>query len=139
MAFGAQPVFASAEAEAAGVDPKAYRKQLRGLGIGGYKVGDYIPNCFVDVPVRPGAARVVRMADYKSTVESTLLKLNPPAWDSTKRFTSAQFALQAVQGASQFIFQAAPAFAAARAPRLRETQSRRQKDVAALNRFLFEK
>jgi hypothetical protein len=140
VAFGAKPIFASAADEAAGVDPVAYRKQMRGLGIGGYKVGDYIPDSFVDVPLRSSATRVVSMTDYKSAMVSALLKLKPPAWDSTKEFTSAQFALEAVQGASQFIFQATPTFeAAARAPRRRETHSRRQKDVAALNQFLFEK
>jgi hypothetical protein len=137
VVFGAEPVYASANAEALGADPVSYKKHLRGLGVGGYKVGEFIPDCVVEVPLRDTTSRVVRMSDYKKTIEDKLLGLTPPAWDSARPFTSAQFTLQAVQGASQFIFQTTGALNAASAPRRRAVEARRETDLATLNRFLF--
>lgn len=138
VTFGAEPVYASAAAETSGSDPVQYRKKLRGLGIGPYQVGISISGAEVDVPLRSGAGRVVRMADYKEVIEKKLLDLKPPAWDASKPFTSAQFSLEAVQGASQFLFKASSLNAVGPATR-RETKARRRSDIEKLNKFLFEK
>jgi hypothetical protein len=137
VAFGAAPVYASIDAESLGADPVGYKKHLRGLGFGGYKVGDFIPDVDVQVPLRDSTSRVVRMSDYKKAIEDKLISLTPPAWDSNRPFTSAQFTLEAVQGASQFIFETTGALSSARTPRPRAAKARRETDIATLNRFLF--
>jgi hypothetical protein len=140
VVFGALPVYPSAAAETAGADPIGYSKNLRGLGYGPYTVGEFIRNCDIAVPLRAGSERVVNVSGYKQAMESKLVSLNPPAWDATRDFTAAEYSLEAVQGASQFIFHTENPPATTRATPLRapdEQNEQKRDDARKLNRFLF--
>lgn len=136
ITFGAEPHFQTEDT----TEPKKYTKQLRGLGIGNYTVGEPIENCEVDVPLRDGGQRVVRMAELKSAMLEKLTSLKPPAWDKSKEFTAAQFTLQMVQGADQHWFLGSdklPSEADEANGRSWPTDTRDQ-DRKALINFLFE-
>jgi len=139
--FGATPILppGMTRVDQAGVDPDKYTKQLRGLGIGGYPLGDFIQGAVVDVPLRTKASRVVQVDALRQAMVTKLTSLQPPAWTApAAEFTSAQFSLEMIEGASQHIFRADNTVATTRtrAPRLRTLQQR-EADHKALNGFLF--
>ena len=145
VAFGALPIYPPGLAETDGVDPTGYEKSLRGLGVNGYTVGQVIPECKIAVPLRATGTRVVDMTAYRQAMLTKLTSLQPPAWNQDQPFTAAQFTLEAVQGASQFIFHAEDGGAldahdenqALTASPQRSTASQRNEDQQQLNRFLF--
>jgi hypothetical protein len=121
------------------LEPTRYSKQLRGLGINGYTIAEFIEGAVVPVPLRSADSRVVSVDDLRKSMAAKLRSLNPPAWtESDAKFTSAQFSLQMIEGASQQIFRAddPPAPPVHAAGRL-STASRRIADRARLNAFLF--
>ena len=145
ITFGADPAYSGKTAAHLNEDPIGYSKKLRGLGVNGYAAGEPIDGVSVEVPLRPGAPRVVSMADLKGRVLDELKGLDPPAWDD-RDFTSAQFSVQLVQGASQFIFTNKTENAEATGDRVRRSKAKtraarrfdREADLRRLNRFLFE-
>ncbi|MDY7096060.1 MAG: hypothetical protein SX243_24050 [Acidobacteriota bacterium] len=127
----------------------SYSKQLRGLGIGGYTVGEFIDGAEVPVPLRSASTRVVEINQLRKSMVSKLKGLSPPAWEgSEEAFTSAHFALQMVEGASQHIFRATDSSEAAseasskadtgQPARRKPVAEQLAEDRAALNRFLFD-
>jgi hypothetical protein len=132
------------DAEASELQADSYSKQLRGLGIGGHTVGEFIDGAEIPVPLRSASTRVVEVNQLRKNMVAKLKGLSPPAWEgSEEAFTSAQFALEMVEGASQHIFRATdPANAAASSPdsqvRRRPLDEQLDEDRSALNRFLFD-
>lgn len=138
--FGATPILPSTAKRVDQVDPDKYTKQLRGLGIGGYPIAEFIQGAVVDVPFRSMSTRVVQVDALRQSIVAKLQSLQPPAWTGTAGdFTSAQFSLEMVEGASQSVFRAdntVPALAT-RPERLRSLADARAADRRALNAFLF--
>ena len=140
--FGAEPEFPDGETERAGVDPIRYDKQLRGLGIGGHKLAEFIEGAIVEVPLRADSTRVVEVNQLREAMISELKSLVPPAWEGPdESFTAAQFSLEMIEGASQHVFRSedagAPAARKAAATRRVSAADQRAQDQEQLNQFLF--
>lgn len=138
--FGAAPQL-PAGAAVDQADPESYLKQLRGLGINGYPLGAPIEGATVAVPLRSPASRVVQVDALRRAMFNRLTALQPPAFTGTQAdFTSAQFSLEMIEGASQHVFRAdntvAP-IALASAETRRGRKDLRAEDEKALNTFLF--
>jgi hypothetical protein len=120
-------------------DTATFTKDLRGLGIGGYQVGTFIEGASVEVPLRNPATRVVEVDQLRKRMIDKLRSLNPPAWTGPdESFTSAQFALEMVQGVSQHVFRAVdPPPPTPAAPRRLRRADRQAQDRETLNTFLF--
>ena len=138
--FGANPILPAGTKRVDEADPDKYTKQLRGLGIGGYAIGDFIQGAVVDVPLRSTASRVVQVDALRQSMVTTLKALQPPAWTAPDaEFTSAQFSLEMIEGASQHIFRSENPVAlpeAATTARI-AIADQRASDRQQLNAFLF--
>lgn len=121
------------------VDPDKYTKQLRGLGINGYTIGDFIQGAVVDVPLRSTTTRVIQVDALRKAMYTKLTSLQPPAWTAPEAdFTSAQFSLEMIEGASQHIFRAENSVAIAADERRRVALAQQHAaDRKQLNAFLF--
>jgi hypothetical protein len=133
--FGANPILSPSG------DPEKYTKQLRGLGINGYPIGDFIQGAVIDVPMRSMPSRVVQVDALRRAMITKLTSIEPPAWPRggpDSDFTSAQFSLEMIEGASQHIFRADNTVTVARAATKRlAVADQRAADKKTLNAFLF--
>lgn len=139
--FGAAPQL-PAGAAVDQADPESYKKQLRGLGINNYPLAEPIQGAVVQVPLRSPTSRVVQVDALRLAMVDRLKALQPPAFTGTQAdFTSAQFSLQMIEGASQHVFRAdntvAPVALAASNTTRRCRKELRADDEKALNAFLF--
>lgn len=137
--FGATPVLPAGTARVDQVDPVKYTKQLRGLGVNGYPLAEFIQGAVVDVPLRAQSTRVVQVDALRQAMLAKLKSLQPPAWTAPDaEFTSAQFSLEMIEGASQHIFRADNTVAVPERTAVRvATADRRAADRKQLNAFLF--
>lgn len=137
--FGANPILPPGNTNINAVEPEKYTKQLRGLGIGGYPIADFIQGAVVDVPLRTQPSRVVSVDALRLAMVAKLTSLQPPAWTApAAEFTSAQFSLQMIEGASQAVFRAENTIEVPRSATKRiAAGDQRASDREKLNAFLF--
>jgi hypothetical protein len=135
--FGANPILPLSGGSINEAEPDKYTKQLRGLGIGGYPIAELIQGASIDVPLR--TKRVIQVDALRQAMAAKLQSLQPPAWTAPAAdFTSAQFSLQMIEGASQAVFRAGSTVAVPRVAAKRlAVAGERAADRKKLNAFLF--
>lgn len=134
----AEGIHFSVDESAPGTAPT---KGLRNLGVNG-NIGESIqPTMNVTIPFRGDASnRVVNVQALEATMTTDLINGNDNGsyWDASKPFTSAEFAIQMLEGASIASFQASSTAAPVPPPTvtLAKVASLQQEGHAAINDFI---